>query len=63
MPEVQEEKYSQVVTDYTSGTQPSILKAILSMRQICEHPYIYDHTWTDLPAGTLPNPQRGSLRP
>ena len=53
MPEVQEEKYSRVVTDYTSGTQPSILKAILSMRQICEHPYIYDHTWSDLPAGTL----------
>lgn len=53
MPEVQEEKYSEAVRGYTSGAQPSILKAILSMREISEHPYIYDHTWTDVPSGTL----------
>lgn len=44
MPPVQKETYASVVNDYTSGIQPNMLVTILHLREVSEHPYLYDST-------------------
>lgn len=44
MPPVQKEFYASVVNDYTSGIQPNMLVTIMHLREVSEHPYLYDST-------------------
>lgn len=44
MPPVQNVKYTSVVDDYTSGIQPNMLVTIMHLREVSEHPYLYDAT-------------------
>lgn len=44
MPPVQKETYSSVVNDYTSSIQPNMLVTIMHLREVSEHPYLYDST-------------------
>lgn len=44
MPPVQKEAYGSVVNDYTSGIQPNMLVTIMHLREVSEHPYLYDST-------------------
>lgn len=44
MPPVQKEAYASVVNDYTSGIQPNMLVTIMHLREVSEHPYLYDST-------------------
>lgn len=44
MPPVQKEAYTSVVNDYTSGIQPNMLVTIMHLREVSEHPYLYDST-------------------
>ena len=44
MPSVQEMTYKKVVNAYTSGIQPNMLVTIMEMREVSEHPYLYDKT-------------------
>lgn len=44
MPPVQKEAYVSVVNDYTSGIQPNMLVTIMHLREVSEHPYLYDST-------------------
>lgn len=53
MPAEQEDKYEAVVKDYMQGTEPNILLTIFAMREVSEHPYIYDNTWQEHTAETL----------
>ncbi len=47
MPSVQEKTYRNVVNDYVSGDQPNMLLTILDIREVSEHPYLYDETLTE----------------
>ena len=42
MPEVQSITYKQIVNEYISGAQPNMLLTIMNIREVCEHPYLYD---------------------
>lgn len=42
MPEVQSNTYKRVVNEYVSGAQPNMLLTIMDIREVCEHPYLYD---------------------
>lgn len=44
MPPVQKETYASVVNDYTSSIQPNMLVTIMHLREVSEHPYLYDST-------------------
>lgn len=44
IPPVQKEAYASVVNDYTSGIQPNMLVTIMHLREVSEHPYLYDST-------------------
>lgn len=44
VPPVQKEIYASVVNDYTSGIQPNMLVTIMHLREVSEHPYLYDST-------------------
>lgn len=44
MPPVQKETYASVVNDYTSGIQSNMLVTIMHLREVSEHPYLYDST-------------------
>ena len=44
MPPVQKEIYASVVNDYTSGIQPNMLVTIMHLREVSEHPFLYDST-------------------
>lgn len=44
MPPVQKAAYASVVNDYTSGIQPNMLVTIMHLREVSEHPYLYDST-------------------
>lgn len=44
MPPVQKKAYASVVNDYTSGIQPNMLVTIMHLREVSEHPYLYDST-------------------
>lgn len=42
MPSVQESMYRHAINEYASGHQPNMLLTILDIKQISEHPYLYD---------------------
>lgn len=42
MPSVQECTYRKVINNYVSGQQPNMLLTIMDIREISEHPYLYD---------------------
>lgn len=42
MPPVQEKMYRHAVNEYAKGNQPNMLLTILDIKQISEHPYLYD---------------------
>lgn len=42
MPEVQSNTYKRVINEYVSGAQPNMLLTIMDIREVCEHPYLYD---------------------
>lgn len=44
MPALQENKYVNVVNKYFNGIQPNMLVTIMGVREISEHPYLYDST-------------------
>lgn len=47
MPELQEKAYKDVVNQYVSGKQPNMLVTIMEMREISEHPFLFDSTLPD----------------
>lgn len=42
MPSVQDNTYESVINDYTCGKEPNMLITILHLREVSEHPYLYD---------------------
>lgn len=44
MPSVQENTYRSVINEYVNGRQPNMLLTIMDIREISEHPYLYDST-------------------
>lgn len=50
MPIVQSDTYKRVVNEYVSGAQPNMLLTIMDIREVSEHPYLYDST---LPQRTI----------
>ena len=44
MPSIQESTYRNVINNYVSGQQPNMLLTIMDIREISEHPYLYDST-------------------
>ena len=44
MPAVQESTYRRVINSYVAGQQPNMLLTIMDIREISEHPYLYDST-------------------
>ena len=44
MPSVQESTYIKVVNAYVSGQQSNMLLTLQDMREVSEHPYLYDDT-------------------
>ncbi len=44
MPYIQENTYRRVINSYISGLQPNMLLTIMDIREISEHPYLYDST-------------------
>ena len=42
MPSVQESTYRKVINNYVTGQQPNMLLTIMDIREISEHPYLYD---------------------
>lgn len=44
MPSVQKNTYRRVINNYVSGQQPNMLLTIMDIREVSEHPYLYDST-------------------
>lgn len=44
MPTVQKDTYRNVVNNYVSGNQPNMLLTIMDIREVSEHPCLYDST-------------------
>ena len=44
MPSVQKDAYRGVVNEYVAGNQPNMLLTIMDIREVSEHPYLYDST-------------------
>lgn len=44
MPTVQSDTYKRVVNEYISGVKPNMLLTIMDIREISEHPFLYDST-------------------
>lgn len=44
MPQIQKDTYRSVVDSYVSGRQPNMLLTIMDIREVSEHPYLYDST-------------------
>ena len=47
MPDVQEKVYTDVVNEYINGNQPNMLMTINGIREVCEHPFLHNHTLSD----------------
>jgi SNF2 family DNA or RNA helicase len=47
MPTVQENKYLNVMQEYISGKQPNMLLTIMGIKEVSEHPYLYDSTLSE----------------
>lgn len=44
MPTVQKDTYRGVINNYVSGVQPNMLLTIMDIREVSEHPFLYDST-------------------
>ena len=44
MPTIQSDTYKHVVNEYVSGNQSNMLLTIMDIREVSEHPYLYDST-------------------
>ena len=44
MPGIQESTYVNIVNNYVSGNQPNMLLTIMDIREVSEHPYLYNST-------------------
>ena len=44
MPSIQDDTYRNVINKYVTGIQPNMLVTIMDMREISEHPYLYDRS-------------------
>ena len=44
MPPVQKDTYISVINNYTNGIQPNMLVTIMNLKEVSEHPYLYDST-------------------
>ncbi len=44
MPQTQEVSYQQVIEAYNQGIEPNMLVTIMHIREVSEHPYLYDGT-------------------
>ena len=44
MPSIQEATYKDVINSYIDGLQPNMLVTIMDIREVSEHPYLYDST-------------------
>lgn len=44
MPSVQKDTYRSVINNYVAGNQPNMLLTIMDIREVSEHPYLYDST-------------------
>lgn len=53
MPSLQESTYLSVVNGYVQGIQPNILQTIMQIREISEHPFLYDDTFAEHDAPEL----------
>lgn len=47
MPAVQKDMYKHVVNQYVIGAQPNMLLTLMDIKQVSEHPYLYDSTLFD----------------
>lgn len=47
MPAIQEQTYQHVINEYLSGIQENMLVTINQIREVSEHPYLYDNTLHD----------------
>lgn len=47
MPAIQEQTYQHVINEYLSGIQENMLVTINQIREVSEHPYLYDDTLHD----------------
>lgn len=47
MPAIQKNAYTSIVDDYIKGIQPNMLVTIMNLREVSEHPYLYDSTLHD----------------
>lgn len=45
MPSAQETTYMRVVDEYNQGIQSNMLITIMNIREVSEHPYLYNGTW------------------
>ncbi|MDE6150402.1 MAG: DEAD/DEAH box helicase, partial [Prevotella sp.] len=59
MPTVQSDTYKRVVNEYVSGAQSNMLLTIMDIREISEHPFLYDST---LPQHTIQETVDSSAR-
>ena len=46
MPSVQKKTYTSVINAYMNGIQPNMLVTIMNLREVSEHPYLYDSALT-----------------
>ena len=53
MPQIQESFYQRVISEYKENVQPNMLLAIMRVREISEHPYLYDLSIADRSCGEL----------
>lgn len=53
MPQVQKTKYISVINDYNDGLLPNMLTAIMNMKLVSEHPYLYNDTLEDYTTSDL----------
>ena len=44
MPPIQKDTYISVINNYTNGIQPNMLVTIMNLKEVSEHPYLYDST-------------------
>lgn len=47
MPTTQKNMYKSVINSYVSGQQPNMLLTIMDMREVSEHPFLYNSTLAD----------------
>ena len=47
MPDIQKNMYKHVVNQYVIGAQPNMLLTLNDIKQVSEHPYLYDSTISD----------------